>query len=39
MNIAMSLEIEDGKTAHISQAINMNGELPEEVNDRWCTIR
>ena len=30
----MTLEVKHRKAAHVAESINVNGELPEEVNDR-----
>jgi hypothetical protein len=38
-DIAVSLEVKHGKTAHVPQPINVNGKLAEKVDDRGCAWR
>jgi hypothetical protein len=38
-DIAMSLEVKHGKTAHVPEPVDVNGKLAEKVDDRRCARR
>lgn len=39
LDVPVSLEVKDSKTADIPQRVHVDGEFSEEIHDRWCAVR